>query len=165
MTPRLEKHIFKYSRSTMLTTDWGVVIIVLVIALGTWIIYTGEVTGGVLVISIGCGLFVPLYINAKLTLSPLCVDDEGITVTTFGCTWKSMKWRDVREVRSSQWTNPGSSKPTRRYFIYSTSGERLYLRKGGPIVFDETIIDLGLLLDILREKSRLHGFVVALLEE
>jgi hypothetical protein len=73
----LEKHTFKYSRTTMLTTDWSVVIIVLIIAFGTWIIYTGDVTGGVLFISIGCGLFVPLYINAKLTLSPLCVDDDA----------------------------------------------------------------------------------------
>ena len=49
----LEKHIFKYSRTTMLTTDWSVVLIVLIIAFGTWIIYTGDVTGGVLFISIG----------------------------------------------------------------------------------------------------------------
>jgi hypothetical protein len=35
----------------MLTTDWSVVIIVLVIALGSWIIYGGEIIGGALVIS------------------------------------------------------------------------------------------------------------------
>jgi hypothetical protein len=160
----LEKRLFKYRRSIILTTDWGVVIIVLVIALGSWIIHTGEVTGGVLLILIGCGLFVPLYINAKLTLSPLCVDDDGITVTTFGCTWKSMKWRDVREVRSAQWTDVGYSKSTRKFVIYSTSGERFYLKKAGPIIFNETIIGFESLLDILREKSRLHGFTIAPLE-
>jgi hypothetical protein len=116
----------------MIITDWGVVVIALVIALGSWVIVSDEVTGGVLVILIGCGLFVPLYLNAKLTLSPLCVDDDGITVTTFGCTWKSMKWRSVKEVRASQWAEIGSAKPTRKFFIYSTSGERFYLRKNGP---------------------------------
>jgi hypothetical protein len=148
----------------MLTTDWGVVIIVLVIVLGGWVISSGEVTGGVLVILIGCGLFVPLYFNAKLTLSPLCVNDDGITVTTFGCTWKSMKWRDVKEVRSSQWADVGVSKPTRKFFIYSTSGERFYLKQSGPIIFNETIIDVESLLDILRQKSRQYGFAIASLE-
>lgn len=149
----------------MLSTDWGVVVIALVIGLGSWVTYSGEMIGGVLVILIGCGLFVPLYLNAKLMVSPLRVDDDGITVTTFGRMWKSMKWRDVKEVRSSQWANPGSSKPTRRYFIYSISGERLYLRRGGLIVFNETIVGCESLLDILRQKSRQHGFAVASLEE
>ncbi len=158
------KRIFKYSRSTMMATEWAVVVIVLVIALGGWIIYGGELTGGILVIVVGCGLFVPLYINAKLMLSTLCVDDEGITATAFGLTWKVMMWENVREVRSSQWTNPGSSKPTRRYFIYSTSGDRLYLRKGGPIVFNETIIGIESLLDILRKKGHQHGFTIVSLE-
>jgi hypothetical protein len=160
----LAKRIFKYRRSTMLATEWAVVIIVLVIVLGVWIIYGGELTGGFLVILVGCGLFVPLYLNAKLMLSTLCVDDEGITATAFGLPWKVMMWTNVKEVRSSQWTDPGSSKPTRRYFIYSTSGERLYLRKGGPIVFNETIIGIESLRDILREKGRQHGFGITSLE-
>ena len=164
MTRLLEQRIFKYSRSTILITDWGAVIIVLVIALGFWIIYGGEVTSGVLVILIGCGLFVPLYLNAKLTLSPLCMDDDGITVTTFGCTWKSMKWRSVKEVRSSQWTEIGSSKPTRKFFIYSIGGGHFYLKKNGPIIFNETIIGYESLLDILRKKSRQYGFAIASLE-
>ncbi len=164
MTCLLEQRIFKYSRSTTLTTDWGAVIIALVVALGCWIIYGGEVTSGVLVILTGCGLFVPLYINAKLTLSPLCVDDDGITVTTFGCTWKSMMWRNVKEVRSSRWAEIGYSKPTRKFVIYSTSGERFYMKKNGPILFNESIIGCELLLDILRDKSRQYGFAIASLE-
>lgn len=68
----------------MMTTDWSVVIILLVIALGGWIIYDGEVIGGAAIILIGCGLFIPLYINAKLMLSTLYVDEEGITAVAFG---------------------------------------------------------------------------------
>ena len=107
------------------------------------------------------GLFVPLYINAKLTLSPLCVDDDGITITMFGRTWKSMKWHDVKEVRSALWTDVGYSRPTQKFVLYSTSGERFYLRRGGPIIFNETINGFGSLWDILHEQSRLHGFTIA----
>ena len=76
--------VFKYSCSTMLTTDWSVVIIVLVIALGSWIIYGGEIIGGALVIS-GCGLFVPLYLNAKLARPTFRVDDIALTAIAGPC--------------------------------------------------------------------------------
>jgi hypothetical protein len=149
----------------MLATDWTVVIIVLVIALGAWIICGGEVTGGVLVILIGCGLFVPLYINAKLMISTLCVDDEGITATAFGRTWKSIEWGDMKGVRSAQWTNPGFRRPTKTFLICTTDKNRFYMKADGPIVFNDTIEDFQFLLDILRDKGRQHGFTTASLEE
>ena len=164
MTRLLEQRIFKYSRSTMLTTDWTVVIIVLVIALGCWITYGGEVTSGVLVILIGCGLFVPLYINAKLMMSTLRVDDEGITATAFGRTWKSIKWGDVKGVRSAQWTNPGFRRPTKIFLICITDKNIFYMKADGPVVFNDTIVDFQFLLDILREKSRQYDFTIASLE-
>jgi len=148
----------------MLTTDWTVVIIVLVIALGCWIIYGGEVISGVLVILIGCGLFVPLYINAKLMMSTLRVDDEGITATAFGHTWKSIKWGDVKGVRSAQWTNPGFRRPTKTFLICTTDKNRFYMKADGPIVFNDAIVDFQFLLDILRKKSRQYDFSIASLE-
>ena len=148
----------------MLTTDWTVVIIVLVIALGCWITYGGEVTSGVLVILIGCGLFVPLYINAKLMMSTLRVDDEGITATAFGRTWKSIKWWDVKGVRSAQWTNPGFRRPTKIFLICITDKNIFYMKADGPVVFNDTIVDFQFLLDILREKSRQYDFTIASLE-
>jgi hypothetical protein len=142
----------------MLAIDWTVVIIILVIVLGSWIIFRGETVGGVLVIVAGCSMFVPLYINAKLTLSALCVDAQGITAIAFGRTWKSMKWTDVKEIRSSRWTDVGSSKSTRKFLIYSKTGERFYLKKRGPLVFNESIIGFEALLNILHDRAHRYGF-------
>jgi|HubBroStandDraft_5_1064220.scaffolds.fasta_scaffold637344_2 hypothetical protein len=72
-----------------------------------------------------------------------------------------MKWHDVKEVRSALWTDVGYSRPTQKFVLYSTSGERFYLRRGGPIIFNETINGFGSLWDILHEQSRLHGFTIA----
>ena len=148
----------------MLTTDWTVVIIVLVIALGGWIIYGGEMTGGALVILIGCGLFVPLYINAKLMLSTLSVDESGITAIAFGRSWKSISWGDVQSVRSAQWTNPGFRRPTKTFLICTTDKNKFYMKADGPIVFNDTIVDFPLLLGILRDKAAFHGFAMASLK-
>jgi hypothetical protein len=161
----LDKHIFRYNRSTMMPIDLSVVIIVLVISLGSWIIYHGDVIGGAAVILIGCGLFVPLYINAKLVFLTLCVDEEGVTATAFGHTWKFIGWKNVNRVVSAQWTNVGYLKPTKTFLICSVSENRLLFQKNGPIIFNDTIIGFKSLLDILHEKACVHRFKIARLED
>lgn len=144
----------------MLSVDWGVVVIALVIALGSWVIHSGETTGGVLVILIGCGFFVPLYLNAKLMLSTLHLDDNGITAIAFGRSWKYIMWNDVKVIRWGQWRNPGYRRPTKTFLVCMSERNRSPLRRDGPIVFDDTIVGFQFLLDILHEKSRLHGFAL-----
>jgi hypothetical protein len=157
----LAQRIFRYGRSTMLTTDWAMVIIVLIIALGAWIIYHGKMIGGAAVILIGCGLLVPLYVNAKLMFSTLTVDDNGVTAIAFGRSWKSIKWGNVKDVRSAQWASPGYKRPIKTFLICTTDKNRFYIKADGPVVFNDTIVDFPFLLDFLRDKGRQYGFTVA----
>jgi hypothetical protein len=157
----MKRVVFDYKRSIKMTTDWTVVVIVLVFILGGCIIYGGDSAGGILVILAGCALFVPLYLNAKLVQSALCVDDEAITAIAFGHNWKSMRWVDVKEVRFARWRDPGYSKPTKKFSIYSKSGRRFYLRRDGPMVFNDTITNSESLLNVIHDKARVHGFTIA----
>jgi hypothetical protein len=122
-------------------------------AVGGIAINRGEVRDGILLILLTYIMMVPLYVNARLLASRVCVNDDAITLSVFGARWKTIMWRSAKRIRRFKSYDIFVGRVVITYCIDQDQDHTFYLLPKGPIVFDETIKEFDKLLSLVNNYA------------
>src|ERR1043165_5458139 len=98
-----------------------------------WIIREG-VVGGLLFMLVTISLFGFLVGMAVFSLSEIVIDDHAIARRILGITWQTIRWNDVRSVRTFRITDFSGSGKLRVFNIYPVKRSRF---RSGVMMFNE----------------------------
>ena len=144
---------FHYKRSKILRVDFAVIFLLGVTVLGTIAIERGETRSGFLFILAVYALLVPFYVNARLLVSRVCIDPEGVKWSVFGFTWRMIAWRAVKRIRVLRFYDLSEGREIKAYCIDLDVKKTFYLLPKGPIIFNETIERCDELLALINKYA------------
>ena len=126
---------FSYRWTRIAAIDWSVVVIAIGTIFSIIVIKQSESHVGYGILLALHAFIFPLYVYARLFLSEIEVDDNGVYCRIFGRVWRRMRWSEVKRIRISKNYNVAVRReltivtilaPRRKkYYFYET--ERLLL--------------------------------------
>jgi len=117
-------------------------------------------TAGIYIIIIALALWGPLYINARLMISDIIFDNDGISASVFGLIWKHISWDRVARIRTVELTNPTFKGATKTILIDAFPNNIYFLRRRGPIVFNDNILDYDSLVDLVNDAAARYKIAI-----
>lgn len=144
---------FRYARVKTLTVDSALVVLVGIAVLAAMIIRRGERLAGFAVAICGYIVFLPLYINSRLLRSMICVDDVEISWNLLWFSWRRISWSNAKTIRVLKSYDIAARRELLTFTIDASPKRLLYFLPGGPIIFDETILDSRALRDIINTHA------------
>lgn len=147
---------FRYSRLKTFRINFTIIILMGIAALGGIAITRGEVRDGILLIFLTYIPLVPLYVNARLLTSRVCINDDAITWSVFGMRWKTILWRSAKRIRHLKSYDIFAGRVVSTYCIDQELDHTFYFLPKGPVVFDETIENFDKLLSLTNRYAADH---------
>jgi hypothetical protein len=154
---------FRYRWTIIARIDFTLVVLAVVAIIGFLVIANrGELVGGLLFILIGFLLFLPLYINARFSLSTIRVDEFTIGARVCNVEWRTIAWSSVKRIRKLSAYNIALKRESYTIAIDQSETSRYFLLKNGPISFSDFIDDFESLISFINHiitKHKIDVFV------
>lgn len=95
-------------------------------------------------------LLVLLFANFYLSTSDIAVSEHGISWMIMNVKWRTVEWTKIDRIRISCMRAARLSKSKVLYHIHSDRRRHLYFMPKGGIFFDDSIVDVDDLKNVLR---------------
>jgi hypothetical protein len=148
--------VYRYKWTILAAIDLTLVLLVAVAVFGFLIVRRGELATGFVFILLGFLLFLPLYINARFSLSTIRLDESSIGARVCDIEWKTINWSSVKRIRKLRSYNMALGRESYTIAIDITERPTYFLLKNGPIIFGDFIDDVGSLIEFINQIIGQH---------